>query len=74
MDDIPGWYMDAMEQGLGQIVASVRENDTSVQELTEMFLDPRSSGGADLTQKQHVETMALCLALATRRLAIVDVT
>lgn len=70
--DIPGWYVDAMEQNLGMLVTQQREADRSVEQLVELFLDPATNDGGELSMDEHLRTVALCLAICVRRLARVD--
>lgn len=71
MGDIPGWYVDAMEQNLGMLVTTQRKAGQSVEQLAELFMDPSSSSGV-LSPEEHMTTMAICLAICVRRLARVD--
>ena len=70
--DVPGWYVDAMEQNLGMLVMQQRERGLSVQELVELLLDPSTSDGRTLDFQEHLRTLAICVAIAVRRLARVD--
>lgn len=73
MDDIPGWYVDAMEQNLGLIINKQREKSPSVEQVVELFMDPATSTeGVSLTPDEHLWTLAVCLAICVRRLARVD--
>lgn len=74
MSDVPGWYVDALEQGIGQIVVMTRKQDLSVKDLTALFMDPATDMNTNLTPEQHMQTMAICMAIMVRRLAVVDVT
>lgn len=73
MDPIPGWYVDAMEQNLGQLVAIQAHREMTVDELVEMFKNPEVRGdGTALSKDEHVVTLAICVAILLRRLARVD--
>lgn len=74
MAGIPGWYMDAMEQNLGILIDSARRADLSVEFLAQHLADPAfaDDSGQVLDPQEHVGTLALCLAIAIRRLARVD--
>lgn len=73
MDKQPGWYVDALESNLGIIIAAQRMDDEAVEQLAERFLDRRvHPTGEVLGEKEHVEALALCLAICVRRLARVD--
>jgi len=74
MSEVPGWYVDALERGLGQIVVMARGKDLSVRDLTDLFMDPATDLHTNLTPEQHMQTMAICMAIMVRRLAVVDVT
>lgn len=70
---IEGWYVDAMEQMLGQLLQQQAKQDFSVEELAEMLLDPETGDGRQLTPDEHLGTLAICVAILARRLARVDV-
>lgn len=73
MDKQPGWYVDALESNIGVIVQAQRMDGESVEQLADRFLDRRvHSTGDMLGEKDHVEALALCLAICVRRLARVD--
>lgn len=70
-EPLAGWYVDAVEQNLGLMVQLQRTAGQSVDELVEVFLDPKTPTGA-LSPEEHIKTMAVCLAICVRRLARVD--
>lgn len=72
VSEMPGWYIDAVEQGMIDLVAMQREKELSVQELTEIMADPATNTRGDLSAEQHVGALALAVALLIRRLARVD--
>ena len=72
MDSIPGWYVDAMEQRLGQLTLHQRQKPLTVEQLADLMLDPATDSG-ELTPEEHRMTLAVCLAITVRRLALVDV-
>lgn len=67
---IPGWYVDAMEQNLGALISMQAQFDHPVEDFVELLSDPSSEdGSAPLTHDQHVQTLALLVAICVRRLA-----
>lgn len=72
MGEVAGWYMDAVEQRLGQIIAVARNNDIPTLALRDMFMDPTTADGTELPTVEHLQTLALSLAICVRRLARVD--
>lgn len=73
--EIPGWYVDAVEQNLGIMANSVRKNDLSIEWLTEQLSSPEFLDGTGkvLAPDTHVQTLALCVAVLLRRLARVEI-
>lgn len=71
---IEGWKIDAMEQLLGQLIVVQRAKNMTVEQLAEMAMDRHTTDGDELTPEKHRETLAICLAICLRRLAVVDVT
>lgn len=70
---IEGWLVDAMEQLLGQLMVMQRQKDLSVEELAEMLMDKSTGDGTVLSDDEHRRTMAVCMAIMLRRLAVIDV-
>ena len=70
---IEGWLVDAMEQMLGQLTLMQRQRDLSVEELAELLMDQSTGDGGVLTDEEHRRTMAVCMAIMLRRLAVIDV-
>lgn len=68
--DPPGWYVDAFEQQIPDLVAYARLGGQDAVQLANIFLD-RSirPGGGELTDSEHVESLALLVGLLLRRLA-----
>lgn len=77
MADIPGWYVDAMEQNIGQLVVRQREKQVPVQGLIDYLLEPeyRDQDGKvqRMTDEEHRKTLAVCFAICIQRLSKVDV-
>lgn len=58
---------------MGVIIAAQRQASESTEELADRFLDKQvRATGEVLNDKQHVEALALCLAICVRRLARID--
>lgn len=71
--EIPGWWSDAMEQALGLLIAQQRETNHSLEELTGILLDPEvRNSNEKLSTEEHMNTLALCVAICVRRLARID--
>ena len=71
LSNLPGWYVDAMEQNLGALVVQQREAQQSVEELAELILNPTSNQGT-MSPEEHLQTLAVCMAILIRRLVRVD--
>lgn len=66
-----------MEQNLGGMIARQRAGDFPVEELVELLMDPHTNNpdgsvANSLTAEEHVQSLALCVAILVRRLARVD--
>lgn len=71
--NLPGWYVDAIEQNLGVMIASQRQAGESVEQIATKLLDPHVQGSNEhLSDEQHVQTLAICVAILIRRLARID--
>lgn len=70
---IPGWYVDAIEQNLGVMIAATRKSDETVEQIATKLLDPHVQGTqTHLTTEEHMQTLAICVAILIRRLARID--
>jgi hypothetical protein len=73
MSAIPGWYIDAIEQQMGQFVNLTARIDTPVEVLAAQLSNRFDENGEEmLTVQEHVDTLALSVAILIRRLARVD--
>lgn len=71
LSKLPGWYVDAMEQNLGALVVQQRDANYSVEDLAELVLNPASAQGV-MSPEEHLQTLAVCMAILIRRLVRVD--
>lgn len=69
---VEGWFLDAMEQQLGQLMLQQRKYDLTVEELCDLMMDPSTHTG-QLSVEEHRATLAVCAAILLRRLSQLDV-
>lgn len=64
----PGWYVDGIETNLVSMIDIIRTRGTSVVEVANAILDPTiAANGEKLTPQEHMESMALSLAIMLSR-------
>lgn len=67
--DPPGWYVDMIDQQIPELVTHARKQSHDAVSLANIFLDKSTGDGAELTDREHVQTLALLTGLLVRRLA-----